>query len=166
MKYSQNGLIPRKWLDAGGWKDLTSAPPPGFWKTMVAIRGPKGSNCPRVYHRACKVLIPVIHGDDISTSTLLDEAKSTSVAKFLRRVQAVICMKRLFKTELRHFLGLVPNAAQSGDLICIFFGCSMPVVLRSVGVQETEGRYKSFMGECYVHGLMEAEAFGIQRQER
>lgn len=164
-KYSQNGLIPNEWLDTGGWKDLTSAPPPGVWKTLVANRGPKGSNCPRVYPRACRVLKPVYPGDDISTDTLLEEARSSSVANFLRRVQAVICMRRLFKTELRQFLGLAPKAAQPGDLICILFGCSVPVVLRSVVVQETGGEYYKFIGECYVHGLMEAEAFDIQRQE-
>ena len=164
-EYSQNGLIPNEWLEAGGWVNLTSAPPPGFWKTLVANRGPKSSNCPRVYPRACKVLIPVIHGDDISTNTLLEEVQSTSVAKFLRRVQAVICMKRLFKTEHGRFLGLVPKDVQTGDLICILFGCSVPVVLRSVRVQETEDQYYKFLGECYVHGLMEAEAFDIQRQE-
>ena len=70
----------------------------------------------------------------------------------------MICMRRLFETKFRHFLGLAPTAAQPGDRICILFSCSVPVVLRSVVVQETGSKYYKFIGECYVHGLMEAEA--------
>ena len=165
-QHSQNGLIPNDWLATGGWVDLTAAPPPEFWKTLVANRGPKSSNCPRVFPRACKVLIPVIEGDDISTKTLLNKAKSRSIDKFLRRVQAVICMRSLFRTDRNEFLGLAPTDAKQGDLICILYGCSVPVVLRSVREPEAEDHYYKFVGECYVHGLMEAEAFAIQKQER
>jgi hypothetical protein len=34
-------------------------------------------------------------------------------------------------------LGLAPNEARKGDLICIIFGCSVPLVLRQV--QESSG---------------------------
>ena len=29
-------------------------------------------------------------------------------------------------------LGLAPNSARKGDLVCIIYGCSVPLVLRSV----------------------------------
>lgn len=161
---SQNGLIPKDWLDTGGWEDLTAAPPSEFWRTLVADRGPNGSNCLRVYPRACRYLIPSIVGGDISTNTLLSKATSAPVAKFLRRVQAVICTRRLFRTG-RGFLGLVPEKAIKGDLICILFGCSVPVVLRRHSSPQTLGDYFEFIGECYVHGLMEGEAFEIQKSE-
>ena len=164
-QYSRDGLIPNEWLTTGGWNDLTAAPPAVFWKTLVANRGPEGKNCPLVYPRACKVLIPPIDGDDISTTTLLNESRSRSVTKFLGRVQAVICMRSLIKTKRHHFLGLAPMTAESGDLICILYGCSVPVVLRSFGSKETHDLYYRFIGECYVHGLMEAEAFDIQMEE-
>ena len=162
---SRNGLIPNEWLAFGGWDKLTAAPPAEFWKTLVANRGPEGKNCPPVYPRACKVLVPPIDGDDVSTTTLLSEPQSRSVTKFLGRVQAVICMRRLFKTK-RGFLGLAPNDAKPEDLICILYGCSVPVVLRSFNSEETHDRYYKFVGECYVHGLMEAEAFSIQGEDR
>jgi hypothetical protein len=39
-----------------------------------------------------------------------------------------------------------------GDIICVLFGCSLPVVLRK------KNGYYNFLGECYVHGIMEGEA--------
>ena len=44
---------------------------------------------------------------------------------------------------------------QKGDLVCVLFGCSVPVVLR-----ETKKSYEvcfKIIGECYVHGLMDGE---------
>ena len=165
-QYSHDGLIPNEWLAFGGWNDLTADPPAVLWKTLVANRGPEGNNCPRVYPRACKVLVPTFDGDYISTTTLLRDPTSRSVTKFLRRVQAVICMRRLIKTRDHHFLGLAPMKAKPGDLICILYGCSVPVVLRSFSSPETHDQYYEFIGECYVHGLMEAEAFDIQAAEK
>ena len=163
---SQNGLIPKDWLDIGGWKNLTAAPPTKFWRTLVADRGPNGSNCLRVYPRACRSLIPSMPGGDISTTTLLNNATSAIFAKFLRRVQSVICTRRLFKTGHHGFLGLAPEKTNKEDLICILFGCSVPVVLRRHSSPKTLENYYEFIGECYVHGLMEGEAFDIQKRER
>ncbi|KAF2175300.1 hypothetical protein K469DRAFT_611184, partial [Zopfia rhizophila CBS 207.26] len=50
------------------------------------------------------------------------------------------------------FIGLVPVAAQRGDVIAILFGCHFPIDPRPCG-----GSYR-VVGECYVHGLMEGES--------
>jgi hypothetical protein len=42
---------------------------------------------------------------------------------------------------------------RSGYSICIFNGGLVPFVLRSKGEQTF-----SFVGECYIHGIMEGEA--------
>jgi hypothetical protein len=52
------------------------------------------------------------------------------------------------------YIGAVPEQAQQGDLVCVLFGCSVPVVLRK---RQEENRY-TFIGECYLHGFMDAEA--------
>jgi hypothetical protein len=52
------------------------------------------------------------------------------------------------------YIGAVPEQAQQSDLVCILFGCSVPVVLRK---RKEENCY-SFIGECYLHGFMDAEA--------
>jgi hypothetical protein len=76
-----------------------------------------------------------------------DEGRCSIVAEFLRRVQAVIWNKRLIRTKPYKpdesgkpdepdepdepgRLGLVPEKAQTDDLICVLYGCSVPVVLR------------------------------------
>lgn len=41
-----------------------------------------------------------------------------------------------------------------GDIICTFLGCHIPVILR----QKTEDTYE-FVGECYLHGIMNGESF-------
>jgi hypothetical protein len=50
-------------------------------------------------------------------------------------------------------IGIAPQASQKSDVICIFFGCSVPVVLEP----QVNGEYR-FVGECYVHGVMDGEA--------
>ena len=50
-------------------------------------------------------------------------------------------------------LGLVPDFAKPGDLVCVLDGSSTPMVLRKI-----ERDFES-IGECYVHGIMYGEAF-------
>jgi hypothetical protein len=49
------------------------------------------------------------------------------------------------------YMGLVPKLATVGDIVCILFGCDTPVVLRPIG----DGFV--FIGECYIHGIMDGE---------
>ncbi|KAI0160696.1 heterokaryon incompatibility protein-domain-containing protein [Xylariaceae sp. FL1272] len=51
------------------------------------------------------------------------------------------------------FMGAVPLDTQMDDLIVVFFGASVPFVVRRV-----YGDHYQFMGECYVLGVMEGEA--------
>jgi hypothetical protein len=53
--------------------------------------------------------------------------------------------------------------AKVDDVICILDGCSVPVVLRpcsrDMGTRTDErGSFYQFVGECYVHGMMDGEA--------
>jgi hypothetical protein len=60
--------------------------------------------------------------------------------------------RRLFRTS-RGFMGLGPAAAQVGDRICVLFGGQVLYVLRG----HTESHFE-FVGECYVHGMMDGQA--------
>jgi hypothetical protein len=53
----------------------------------------------------------------------------------------------------RGYLGRVPRGSEIGDKICILFGGSVPFVLR-----DNHDGYFKFIGECYVHGIMDGEA--------
>ncbi|KAH6673235.1 heterokaryon incompatibility protein-domain-containing protein [Halenospora varia] len=61
--------------------------------------------------------------------------------------------RRLFKTS-KGLIGLGAAGVEKGDIICLFSGGQLLYVLRETS---KPGQY-SFMGECYVHGLMDGEA--------
>jgi len=51
------------------------------------------------------------------------------------------------------YIGAMPPGAQSGDVICVLFNCSLLVVLRKRARKEY-----LFVGECYLHGFVDGEA--------
>ena len=61
---------------------------------------------------------------------------------------------RVFFTTEAGFIGLAPKAARKGDQVHILLGCQSPMLLRP----EDTSTF-SVIGECYIHGLMDGEAF-------
>ena len=198
------GNVPHDWLDLGGWKNLHSEPPESFWRTLVADRDENGRNPPSYYQRACQYAFTQrVTGGSLNTERLIANDKSKIMTKYLKRVQAVVWMRKLIKTKPQTDreagrLGLAPQRAQVGDKICVLRGCSVPVVLRYIGRSATQptkeqaenkeppdfgqpiirrftsaraqntgikfeksGPYR-LIGECYVHGVMDGEAFKIR----
>ena len=64
-----------------------------------------------------------------------------------------LCHKRSFITTEEGYIGLAPEASKPGDQICVLLGCKKPLVLRP-----TPDLQYQVVGECYVHGLGDAEA--------
>jgi hypothetical protein len=54
-------------------------------------------------------------------------------------------------TTQKGYVGMAPELSRRRDLVCLLFGCRMPVVLTP------EGDHFRLMGEYYVHGLMFGE---------
>jgi hypothetical protein len=132
-------------------------PPESLWRTLVADRGPNGSYAPVFYRRACQYAFEQSGvASAINTEQLLDSISLSMVKEFLRRVQEVVWNRQLIRTK-RGDLGLAPEAAEKGDLVCILYGCSVPVVIR-----EVERGNHELIGECYVHGMMDGAALGVQ----
>jgi hypothetical protein len=80
----------------------------------------------------------------------------TGKVEFLDRVQEVVWNRNVIRTKPVDgppYIGIAPEGSAKGDIICIFFGCSVPVVLQP----QDDGEFK-FIGECYVHGVMDGEA--------
>jgi Heterokaryon incompatibility protein (HET) len=132
------GNIPNEWLTFGGWSDLREEPPESFWRTLVADRDEMGHNPPSYYRRACKQSFSqrTLGGSLNTTNLINNNERSKTMTDYLKRVQSVVWMKRLMKSEGDngdHLMGLVPNGAERGDLICIIRGCSVPVILRKTG---------------------------------
>lgn len=65
---------------------------------------------------------------------------------------ALAMNRRKYFVSANGHIGLVPEAAQEGDMICIFMGGMTPFVIRPAGEN-----YK-LIGACYVHGIMYGEA--------
>jgi len=71
---------------------------------------------------------------------------------FQFRVRRSISHRRIMRTE-NGYLGLASALTQMGDRIALLKGSKTPVIIRPKG----EGW--GFVGDCYVHGIMNGEAF-------
>jgi hypothetical protein len=186
---SQGGHIPEEWMEAGGWVNINNDPPDEFWRTLVADRGHNGRNPPSYYPRAfIQSVTRGLTSGSLNTTKLIEEGRSTVVAEFFRRVQSVIWNRSLMKTESGR-LGIVSKKARTGDVVCILYGCSVPVLLRrhaksetmiskermeddgEMGerkeaannlIQQDELGWYELIGECYVHEMMDGEAIRYQ----
>lgn len=106
---------------------------------------------------------------------------------FMDALRGVMLGRRLFLTE-KGYLGAGPFSAEVGDTVCIFEGGEVPYVVKAAtakaepepeqgieveltskpeGGREKEAEPTSrsemawtFIGECYVHGIMGGEALG------
>ena len=70
---------------------------------------------------------------------------------------AIMMARRIILTE-EGYLGMAACRAKRGDLICVLFGCSIPVLLREAG-----NNTYSFIGECYLDGFMNGQALEKDR---
>lgn len=70
--------------------------------------------------------------------------------------KSALLNRRLCWTKEWH-LGLVPRFAKEDDLIVVVPGSPVPFVVRQAG----KGSYH-FIGECYIDGIMDGEAFKMQ----
>lgn len=109
-------------------------------------------------HYAWEWLIAKEEGERLPMSTYQDsefpgESDSHGRPKNQAVLFTVLAMNgRKYFMSANGYIGLVPEAAQEGDMICIFMGGMTPFVIRPAG-----GNYK-LIGACYVHGIMHGEA--------
>lgn len=136
------GAIPETWTKVAGWDDALDGqtdPPVEFWRTLVADRGKDDRNPPYYYATACRESVRKggLRGGSVDTGALINSERNSIIAEFCRRVQAVIWNRCLIKTEdPLNVLGLASQHVRKGDLVCIIFGCTVPVILRKVNKPE------------------------------
>jgi hypothetical protein len=97
---------------------------------------------------------------------MADSSLPGNVRTYLKRVQAIVWNRRFFECKMstapyRTLYGLCPRDTQVSDLVCILYGCSVPVVLRKA-YSGIEGAFE-LVGECYVHGMMDGEALELDK---
>ncbi|PVH72982.1 HET-domain-containing protein [Cadophora sp. DSE1049] len=69
-----------------------------------------------------------------------------------------VCRRRSFFRTEKGYYGLGPSEIEQGDVIVVLFGGTTPYVLRPI-----DQGYR-FVGECYVHGLMNGEAVAMMER--
>ncbi len=84
----------------------------------------------------------------------LDAVKLQAI-RYGSALGAVMSLRSLCLTEGR-YLGWVPLSTEEGDIIAIFKGAKVPFVLRPIRGSR-DGSF-TFIGECYIHGIMYGEA--------
>ncbi|KAK8214812.1 hypothetical protein M8818_002395 [Zalaria obscura] len=165
---ARGGLIPWEWLHVGGWtvdeeSPPENFPPDNFWRTLVGNRSSTGEDAPRLYRRLLKNAVELsVVGGDINPQELLDRRNVPKItAEFLRRLQCVVWGRRYVRTRTRNH-GLVPGDAKKQDLICILYGCSVPVILRPIDPRDRKKGF-TFIGPCYLHSMMDGTALANER---
>jgi hypothetical protein len=63
-------------------------------------------------------------------------------------------VNRKLVTTNAGFIGVTHWATEQGDRVCVFPGCSVPLIIRL----EANGDYYKLIGECYIDGIMDGEA--------
>jgi hypothetical protein len=142
------GIIPKEALRMGGWtfpdrrmSQFIDAVPDRLWRTLVANLGFDRGPPPTYYRRACLwALQRMSRAGDLEIKKLLDAHPDFPYKNFLRRVVDTTMRRRFFKCTVAsgvnggdlngQLYGLCPEDTVQTDLVCILYGCHVPVVLR------------------------------------
>lgn len=162
------GAIPTTWTELAGWEgamDGKTEPPAEFWRTLVADRGKDHRNPPYYYATACRESVRKggFRGGSVDTGALISKERNSIIAEFCRRVQAVIWNRCLIKTAIEtgdhpKALGLASEKVKKGDLVCIFSGCTVPVILRECSRPKTESDLRAEQMQDRIESMKEAVA--------
>ncbi|KAF5013205.1 hypothetical protein FDECE_784 [Fusarium decemcellulare] len=93
----------------------------------------------------------------LETLRTVSSAEFESGRKFQLLYEVRSADKRKFFITPTGYMGIGPPCMEPTDIVCVLFGGSTPYVVRPTS---TEGEYL-FVGECYVHGLMDGEALDM-----
>jgi hypothetical protein len=143
-----------------------------IWRSLCAGRDEYGATAPAFYGTEIRQILTRVArlgpNDRYFTGTIdteeLIDVYSSELYKviILTRIKNVVLNRRTFEINHRQsatsrtLVGLVPRKAEPGDQVCILYGCSVPVVLRRV-----DGGFWELVGEAYVDGFMDGEAFTL-----
>ena len=184
-----DGVITRDCLQGLGWcldKNATEITevPSQLWQTLVADRDPYGLPPPHWYKRACQhCLTYQTNNGHINIGNILRRNLQTGqqniVHDYLRRVRAVtwnrsflegdpVCntASQEFDAPPEKLVGFGPPKTEKGDVIAILYGCSVPVILRPCLDASGDSTQYLFIGEAYIYGNMDGEAFDHHYEER
>ena len=73
---------------------------------------------------------------------------------------------RCMITTIEGSIGFAPVGSEPGDVVVAVLGGSVPFVLRPTGAGRGRRREYTFIGDAYVHGVMDGEAFDWIKDDR
>ncbi|KAN0106852.1 HET domain containing protein [Hyaloscypha variabilis] len=106
----------------------------------------------------CCSIAPKIDLNDIPLGSINSTFTVAQLKQFSEYVTASTKMRKLFISKDEGWLGLAPMDAENGDRIALLEGGSVPYILRPVSGDGTE---YEFIGDAYVHGIMDGEAWKV-----
>tara|TARA_R110002003_G_scaffold64_2_gene5969 strand:- start:8398 stop:9516 length:1119 start_codon:yes stop_codon:yes gene_type:complete len=189
------GTIPEDCLQLLGWEGHFDAGlPDKLWRTLVANRTSEGRMVPGWYRRACALALTKLTSEgDLNIAKLVaDLSQPSTLIEYLKRVQDVTRNRKFFRCSPGAsidgneqgedileaaqqgkqdgnscIIGLGPRDMVDGDLVCILFGCSVPVILRPLPERwETDRLHMMLVDAAYVHDYMEGVLFaGLTKDE-
>lgn len=147
-----------------------------FWRTLIGNQTAEGAIPPADWADRFNVILNepaflpqdnAVLNDSSSLASEIKRARSY-VQPFFEALDRSLENRKLFITS-RGMLGVATTAARKGDMICVFLGCSFPVVLRGprksdsdfnrVRLGDGEYGFDSVMhGSAYLSGYVEGRA--------
>ncbi|KAH6672306.1 hypothetical protein B0J14DRAFT_70569 [Halenospora varia] len=104
---------------------------------------------------------PHPHGETsaVHISSLSSSNSSSILAQnYINALSTNLQGWRFIVTKLG-YVGIAPNLVKVGDVITCFSGAGVPFVLRGCGRIGKDREEWRLVGECYVHGIMQGEAY-------
>ncbi|KAK4692771.1 hypothetical protein P7C71_g4496, partial [Lecanoromycetidae sp. Uapishka_2] len=71
----------------------------------------------------------------------------------------LICVQRSFVTTEEGYIGIAPQLTKPGDIVVALLGCDRLLILRPVERMQHGDEKHRIVGECYIHGMQNGEAF-------
>ena len=139
--------------DAQFWED-------GLWRVPCADQQWHAYARRRATLGAKDGLLEILDRSRGETAGYRDEVKSMAWQRYYLAMQ-YLYDSRPFLSK-KGYIGMAPEFAAPGDMICVIFGAIVPYVLRRVPENGFE-----LVGEAYVHGIMDGEAMdmGLDEEE-
>ncbi|KAK5657875.1 hypothetical protein OQA88_2423 [Cercophora sp. LCS_1] len=125
-----------------------------FLETLSAIKGPKGQPPVLKTQRladGADFLVKAFGEDHAVSDDIRQMAESGNCFKWMEKASGGAKCRTFARSQAGYY-ALCPPATRRGDKLCLLFGGKTMFCLRP------DGDEYRFVGECYVHGLMDGEA--------
>lgn len=125
-------------------------------KRMMKLSDPRHDWLHETRNPGSKVDLGFIYGKSKDSTVVFETGGEAE--EFHQRFYEV-CQGRLLFSTASGMIGLGPLRTQKGDLVVVVQGARTPLILRPVGTHGEEQLRYQLIGESYLHGSMDGEAF-------